>query len=159
MTTGRIRLLLRQVKVEINVRGDADRPINAMQEKTMSSHAVARKHSHQKEFVEKGSDSISSTTKAALSKAMKLEHVLPAQDDDLLWIMAQESSGQVNARNPHSTAGGLFQLLRNNYDLNPNGIKSFGDDVEECQGGIRYIVQRYHSARAARQFWEKHHWY
>jgi len=147
------------LKAGVSVRCDADRQINDMKEMTMSSHAAVRKHSHQKGFIPKDPGSISSATKAALSKVMKLEHVLPAQYDDLLWIMAQESSGHVNAKNPHSTARGLFQLLRNNYDLNPNGTKSFGDDVEECQGGIRYIIQRYHSARAARQFWEKHHWY
>lgn len=90
---------------------------------------------------------------------MRLENIPCTQFEDILWIMAQESSGKVDARNPHSTARGLFQLLRNNYDLNPRGVASFGNDVEECQGGIRYIVQRYRSAGIARQFWQKHHWY
>ena len=90
---------------------------------------------------------------------MQKEAVPPSDFGDLLWIMAQESGGTVNARNPTSTARGLFQLLRAQYDLNPRGEKSFGNALEECQGGIHYIYGRYHTARMAREFWEKHHWY
>lgn len=90
---------------------------------------------------------------------MRLERVSDADYDDLLWILAQESSGIVDNRNHSSTARGLFQLLFAQYELNPKGEKSFGNAVEECQGGIRYIYGRYHSARTARRFWEKHHWY
>ena len=95
----------------------------------------------------------------ALKKAMTLEHVPDSEFSDLAWIMAHESGGIVDAKNPHSTARGLFQLLKAQYDLNPNGEKSFGNAVEECQGGIRYIVHRYKTAAQAREFWEKHHWY
>jgi len=98
-------------------------------------------------------------SQAALREAMQLEGVSPAEFNDLLWIMAQESAGVVNVRNGKSTARGLFQLLHAQYSLNPNGEKSFGNAVEECQGGIHYIMGRYHTASAARIFWEKHHWY
>jgi len=90
---------------------------------------------------------------------MAEEAISPTEFDDLLWLMAQESGGQVDARNPHSSARGLFQLLRAQYDLNPHGEASFGDATEECQGGIRYIVKRYRTARNARRFWQSHHWY
>lgn len=95
----------------------------------------------------------------ALREAMRLESVSLTQYDAFLWIIAQESSGVVGVRNHHSTARGLFQLLRAQYELNPNGEKSFGDPVEECQGGIRYVIGRYHSANAAKIFWQLHHWY
>jgi hypothetical protein len=95
----------------------------------------------------------------ALRTAMTLEHVSVDQYEDLAWIMAQESGGRVNVRNAHSTARGLFQLLKAQYELNPNGEKSFGNAVEECQGGIRYITHRYKSGSTARKFWESHHWY
>lgn len=98
-------------------------------------------------------------SQVALRQAMTAEHIPTSDYNDLLWIMAQESSGQVNARNSGSTARGLFQLLHAQYGLNPNGEKSFGNAVEECQGGIHYIYGRYHSAARARQFWEKHLWY
>lgn len=99
------------------------------------------------------------TSQLALRKAMELEDVPLTDYNDLLWIMAQESSGIVNARNPGSTARGLFQLLHAQYGLNPNGEKSFGNAIEECRGGIHYIYGRYHTASLAKQFWEKHHWY
>lgn len=95
----------------------------------------------------------------ALKKAMLLEHVPENQFSDLAWIMAQESGGVVGTANSHSTARGLYQLLKAQYELNPNGEKSFGNGVEECQGGIRYIMHRYKTAAHAREFWEKHHWY
>jgi len=103
--------------------------------------------------------SISAESLQALKKAITLEHIPESEFSDLAWIMAQESGGVVDAKNPHSTARGLFQLLKAQYDLNPNGVKSFGNAVEECQGGIRYIVHRYKTAAQAREFWEKHHWY
>jgi hypothetical protein len=90
---------------------------------------------------------------------MRIEAVAATDFNDLLWIMAQESAGIVNARNGTSTARGLYQLLAAQYALNPRGAASFGNAQEECQGGIRYIYGRYHSARAARQFWKTHHWY
>ncbi|MES2150018.1 MAG: hypothetical protein V4508_09500 [Pseudomonadota bacterium] len=102
---------------------------------------------------------ISPVVQVALHQALRIENASHLEYADFLSIMAQESNGQVNARNSHSTARGLFQLLRNQYPLNPNGEKSFGNVIEECQGGIRYVTGRSHSAFAARQFWQRHHWY
>lgn len=95
----------------------------------------------------------------ALRRAMQIEDLAASHFDDLLWIIAQESGGEVGVRNPCSSARGLFQLLRAQYFLNPNGEKSFGNATEECQGGIRYIMDRYQSTAAAKAFWEKHRWY
>jgi hypothetical protein len=52
----------------------------------------------------------------------------------------------------------MFQLLRFQYELNPNGENSFGNAVEECQGGIRYLLGRYHTAASARLAWEAKRW-
>ncbi len=90
---------------------------------------------------------------------MALENQPQEAANDFLWIMAQESEGVVDKRNFASSARGLFQLLKALYHFNPNGEASFGNAIEEAQGGIRYIVDRYGTAAAARQFWEKHHWY
>ena len=87
------------------------------------------------------------------------EHIAEVEFNDLLWILAQESAGIVDARNSDSTARGLFQLLHAQYGLNPHGEASFGNAVEECQGGIQYIYGRYHTASNARDFWKRHHWY
>ncbi len=122
-------------------------------------HAIHNKPAAKPDLQERSIDEVPQASKSALRKAMDLEDIPVTQYQDLLWIMAQESSGRVDAKNSHSTARGLFQLLQNNYDLNPHGAASFGNAVEECQGGIRYIVKRYRSAKVARQFWLKHHWY
>ncbi|MQA37610.1 aggregation-promoting factor C-terminal-like domain-containing protein [Rugamonas aquatica] len=125
----------------------------------MATHATRKKRVAHGDTSERDPSVVPESSKTALREAMRLEKVPTTQFQDLLWIMAQESSGKVDARNSHSTARGLFQLLRNNYELNPNGADSFGNDLEECQGGIRYIRQRYHSAAKARKFWQRHHWY
>ena len=111
------------------------------------------------QWIEKPDSVVPIDIQFALWEAMKLEDIPLAQFDDLLWVMAQESAGVVNAHNPRSTARGLYQLLRIQYPLNPKGEKSFGNAIEECQGGIRYIMGRYHSAARARAFWTLHHWY
>lgn len=128
-----------------------------------AKHAYHAQKNHKKPAKPKWTPRDSSTIPAeslqALKKAMTLEHVSESEFSDLAWIMAQESGGIVDTKNPHSTARGLFQLLKAQYELNPNGEKSFGNAVEECQGGIRYIMHRYKSAANAREFWKKHHWY
>jgi hypothetical protein len=96
---------------------------------------------------------------AALQQAMKLEGLPQSWQSGLRFIMAQESGGQVGARNPIHSARGLFQLTAAHYHLNPNGAHSFGNAVEEAQGGIRYIQQRYGTADNAVAFWQQHHWY
>jgi hypothetical protein len=96
---------------------------------------------------------------AALGQAMALEGVPQSWQSGLRFIMAQESGGQVNAKNPYHSARGLYQLTAANYHLNPNGTRSFGNAVEEAQGGIRYIQQRYGTADNAVAFWRQHHWY
>jgi len=96
---------------------------------------------------------------AALATAMRLEGVPDTWREGLRFIMNKESSGQIDARNPVHSARGLFQLTRANYHLNPNGAASFGNGVEEAQGGIRYIKQRYGSVTRAVDHWQKHRWY
>jgi SLT domain-containing protein len=96
---------------------------------------------------------------AALGQAMNIEGVPQSWQPALRFIMAQESAGKVDARNPVHSARGLFQLTAANYHLNPNGVLSFGNAVEEAQGGIRYIRQRYGTADNAVAFRQQHRWY
>jgi hypothetical protein len=96
---------------------------------------------------------------AALAQAMAVEKVPQSWHNSLHFIMSHESGGQVDARNPVHSARGLFQLTKANYHLNPRGAASFGNGVEEAQGGIRYIKERYGTADNAVAFWQRHHWY
>ena len=73
--------------------------------------------------------------------------------------MERESGGRTGVANRTDTARGLFQLTRASYHLNPNGAASFGNPVEEAQGGIRYIQERYQTADNAVAFWQRHGWY
>ncbi|MCH4090234.1 transglycosylase SLT domain-containing protein [Acetobacter sp.] len=110
-------------------------------------------------WIEKNPNMVPVAVQSALRQAMILEGKNSSDFNDLLWIMAQESGGAVDTRNGTSTARGLFQLLKAQYYLNPNGESSFGNPIEECQGGIRYIYARYKTAEAAKEFWMKHKWY
>ncbi len=97
--------------------------------------------------------------KQALQTAMAKENVPGSWEPGLTFIMAHESSGHVGVSNHTDSARGLFQLTRASYHLNPNGAASFGNAVEEAQGGIRYINQRYQTADNAVDFWQRHGWY
>ncbi|CAD6509567.1 hypothetical protein LMG28727_00254 [Paraburkholderia kirstenboschensis] len=126
----------------------------------MSKHA----HNHRESKAAKTGwnpiepSSVPATSRNALREAMSAEGVPLTQFNDLLWLMAQESGGAVNLRNPKSGARGLFQLLPSQYELNPDGVKSFGNAEEECRGGIRYILGRYHNAASARLAWKANQW-
>jgi SLT domain-containing protein len=90
---------------------------------------------------------------------MTREGVPASWQPDLAFIMAQESGGKVDAKSPIHSARGLYQLTAANYHHNPRGPASFGDAVEEAQGGIRYIRARYGTAENAAAFWRQHRWY
>lgn len=96
---------------------------------------------------------------SALSQAMTREGVPASWQSSLAFIMNHESGGQVGVQSPWHSARGLFQLTAANYHYNPNGAASFGNAVEEAQGGIRYIRARYGTPDKAVAFWQAHQWY
>ncbi len=102
---------------------------------------------------------ISPQVKQAVDAAIGAEGVPSTWRSSLLFIAAQESSGQVGVKNTTDSARGLFQLTRASWHLNPNGAESFGNATEEARGGIRYIQARYTTAPNAEAFWRAHHWY
>jgi len=95
----------------------------------------------------------------ALCQAMAREGVPSTWQSELAFIMARESGGRVDAQSAVHSARGLYQLTAANYHYNPRGAASFGDAVEEAQGGIRYIRARYGTAESAAAFWRQHGWY
>jgi hypothetical protein len=99
------------------------------------------------------------TPDVALADAMMLEKVPPSWNDSLRFMMGKESGGRIGIQNPGSSARGLFQLTAANHHLNPNGAASFGNGVEQAQGGIRYIKQRYGTADQAMEHWLQYQWY
>ena len=107
----------------------------------------------------KPTSSLPAASTQALRQAMAQEGVPASWQPALTFIMAQESGGKVGVHSPVHSARGLYQLTAANYHYNPNGTASFGDAVEEAQGGIRYIRARYGTADNAAAFWRQHHWY
>ncbi len=95
----------------------------------------------------------------ALTRAMEVESVPESWHSGLQFIMMHESGGRVDARNHASSARGLFQLTAANYHLNPHGAHSFGNAVEEAQGGIHYIEERYGTVDNAVAHWRYRHTY
>lgn len=131
-------------------------PHHAVAHAHVAGHGSAvRHHAH----AQKPAPAIPETVQHALLQAMHLEQVPASWRAGLQFIVAHESAGQVGARNHVDTARGLFQLTRASYGLNPNGAGSFGNAVEEAQGGIRYIRERYGTADNAAGFWQRRRWY
>lgn len=78
------------------------------------------------------------------------------------WIIGKESSNNVYADNPTSTAFGLGQLLIGNRQrygrelgFDPN-TTDYGQQLAMMRA---YIQDRYGSAQAAMAFWQSHGWY
>jgi hypothetical protein len=78
------------------------------------------------------------------------------------WIIKKESSGNVHADNPTSSAFGLGQLIRANRQrygrqlgFNPN-TTDYGQQLAMMRA---YIGDRYGSAEAAMRFWQQNGWY
>lgn len=78
------------------------------------------------------------------------------------WIIGKESSGNVHADNPTSTAFGLGQLLLSNRQaygrrlgFDPN-TTDYGQQLAMMRA---YIKDRYGTAEAAMNFWQKNGWY
>ncbi len=116
-------------------------------------------HAPARHWIENPASVIPGTVQQALRRAMDLERVPASWHDGLQFIVAQESGGRVDTRSRVDTARGLFQLTHASYHMNPNGQASFGNAVEEAQGGIRYIRERYGTAENAASFWRSRFWY
>ena len=100
---------------------------------------------------------IESVLKAALEYTHKPESWLPG----LKWIVSHESGGDAGAKNPHSTASGLFQLIDSTWaayrDKNlPNDVFN---PMANAVAGINYIDQRYGNPDKAVDFWKANNYY
>ncbi len=80
---------------------------------------------------------------------------------DALWQLVQhESSWNPRAKNPRSTAFGLFQFLRSTWAAYcREGRYGSTDPYIQALGGFRYIKARYGTPAKAWAFWRQHHWY
>jgi len=96
---------------------------------------------------------------SAVSSALKASGKPDTWLKPLLELVARESSFNPNAKNPKSTARGLFQFLdgtRKNYG---GGKVDWSDPYQQAVAGIQYVIDRYGTPEKALQFWDKNKWY
>jgi TP901 family phage tail tape measure protein len=96
-----------------------------------------------------------------LNAAIKYTGVSSDWLDPLKWIVSHESGGDPTAKNPKSTAAGLFQMIDTTWaasrDKNlPNDIFN---PIINAIAGIRYIKDRYGNPDKAVEFWKEHNHY
>jgi hypothetical protein len=75
--------------------------------------------------------------------------------NSLNWLVNKESSWNPKAKNPKSTAYGLFQFLDSTWE----GGRRSDDPREQIRQGLNYIKSRYGNPDNAKAFHEKHGWY
>jgi SLT domain-containing protein len=74
-------------------------------------------------------------------------------------LVARESSFNPNAKNPKSSAHGLFQFLDSTRkDYGGNAIDWY-DPYQQTLAGMKYIKDRYGTPEKALAFWDEHLWY
>lgn len=83
-----------------------------------------------------------------------------SEQASLNQIIQHESGGNVHAKNPHSTAFGLGQLLYANRVHYLGRANANTTNYNQQLGAMQhYIKDRYGNAQRAWGFWQKHHWY
>lgn len=77
----------------------------------------------------------------------------------VMEIVARESSYNPKAKNPNSSARGLFQFLDDTRkDFGWQGV-NWDDPLHQSIAGLKYIKARYGDPVKALQFWDKNKWY
>ncbi len=75
------------------------------------------------------------------------------------FIISHESGGSTTAKNPHSTAFGLGQLLIANRRHYLGANANTTDPALQLRAFRGYVRDRYGNADRAAAFWRSHHWY
>ncbi|WP_081965894.1 transglycosylase SLT domain-containing protein [Paenibacillus sp. FSL H7-0357] len=96
---------------------------------------------------------------SAISQSLKAAGKPAEWQKPLEELVARESSFNPNAKNPKSTAAGLYQFLngtRKNYGGNS---VDWSDPNQQASKGLQYVIDRYGDPYKALQFWDKNKWY
>jgi hypothetical protein len=75
------------------------------------------------------------------------------------FIVNHESGGNTTAKNPHSSAFGLGQLLISNRRHYLGSQANTTDPSLQLKAFRGYVRDRYGNADRAMAFWKNHHWY
>lgn len=99
------------------------------------------------------------TAKSAVSSAISTVGVPSNWLEPLLELVARESSFNSNAKNPKSTAAGLFQFLNATRKDYGGSSVDWSDPTQQSIAGIKYIKKRYGTPENALKHWDKNKWY
>jgi SLT domain-containing protein len=76
-----------------------------------------------------------------------------------LELVARESSFNPNAKNPKSSAAGLFQFLDETRSIYGGNKVDWSDPYQQALAGLKRIKDRYGDPVEALKFWDKNKWY
>lgn len=76
-----------------------------------------------------------------------------------LELVARESSFDPAAKNPKSTAAGLFQFLDGTRQMYGGSKYDWSDPYNQAVFGLKYIKDRYGTPEKALQYWDKNKTY
>lgn len=99
------------------------------------------------------------TASTAINRALRDLGLPSSWLQPTLELVARESSFNPSAKNPKSSAAGLFQFLdgtRKNYGGNS---VDWSDPYQQSLKGLQYIKDRYGNPVKALEHWDKKKWY
>lgn len=96
---------------------------------------------------------------SAVSQALKQLGLPESWLQPTLEIVARESSFRSDAKNPTSTARGLFQFLDSTRQNYGGSSVNWDDPVAQALAGVQYIKDRYSTPEKAIAFHNKNNWY
>lgn len=76
-----------------------------------------------------------------------------------LELVARESSFNAGAKNPKSSAAGLFQFLDQTRKDYGGSKVDWNDPYQQALAGMQRIKDRYGTPEKALAFWDKNKWY
>lgn len=97
--------------------------------------------------------------RSSVQQALQAQGMPASWLEPTLELIARESSFNPRAKNPKSTASGLFQFLdgtRANYG---GTSVNWNDPYQQSLKGLQYIKDRYGTPEKALAFWDKNKWY
>lgn len=100
-----------------------------------------------------------SNASSAVSKALNDLGMPQSWLQPTLELVARESSFNANAKNPSSSARGLFQFLDGTRKDYGGSSVNWSDPYQQSAAGLKYIKDRYGTPEKALQFWDKNQWY
>ncbi|WP_134904715.1 transglycosylase SLT domain-containing protein [Paenibacillus polymyxa] len=100
-----------------------------------------------------------SVANASISSALKQKGLPQSWLQPTLELVARESSFNPSAKNPKSTARGLFQFLDGTRKSYGGNSVNWNDPTQQALAGVQYIKDRYGTPEKALAFWDKNKWY